>query len=253
MEFNGNRYIGDIALKRRPEGGSYLNDIPAVKYLMEAGHIELRSPVTFFIGENGAGKSTLLEAIAVTAGFNPEGGTRNFNFSTRNTHSELCGCISLTRYGYPKDGFFLRAESFYNVASNIDELDEAGGIGPQLKDSYGGKSLHAQSHGESFISLMQNRFGGRGLYLLDEPEAALSPQRQMSLLVEIARCAAQGSQFIIASHSPILLAMPEAEILCFDADGVRPCTYEETDSYRITKMFLDDRKRILHHLIDGIE
>ena len=161
MEFNGNRYIGDIVLKRRPEGGSYLNDIPAVKYLMEAGHIELRSPVTFFIGENGTGKSTLLEAIAVAVGFNPEGGTRNFNFSTRNTHSELCDCISLTRYGYPKDGFFLRAESFYNVASNTDELDEAGGIGPQLKDSYGGRSLHAQSHGESFISLVQNRFGGR--------------------------------------------------------------------------------------------
>ena len=145
MEFNGNRYIGDIVLKRRPEGGSYLNDIPAVKYLMEAGHIELRSPVTFFIGENGTGKSTLLEAIAVAVGFNPEGGTRNFNFSTRNTHSELCDCISLTRYGYPKDGFFLRAESFYNVASNIDELDEAGGFGPQIKDSYGGRSLHAQS------------------------------------------------------------------------------------------------------------
>ena len=183
MEFNGNRYIGDIVLKKRPEGGSYLNDIPAVKYLMDKGHIELHSPVTFFIGENGTGKSTLLEAIAVAVGFNPEGGTRNFNFSTRNTHSELCDCISLTRYGYPKDGFFLRAESFYNVASNIDELDEAGGFGPQIKDSYGGRSLHAQSHGESFISLVQNRFGGRGLYLLDEPEAALSPMRLMSLLV----------------------------------------------------------------------
>ena len=124
MEFNGNRYIGDIVLKRRPEGGSYLNDIPAVKYLMEAGHIELRSPVTFFIGENGTGKSTLLEAIAVAMGFNPEGGTRNFNFSTRNTHSELCDCISLTRYGYPKDGFFLRAESFYNAASEVDRLSK---------------------------------------------------------------------------------------------------------------------------------
>ena len=111
---------------------------------------------TGVIGINGTGKSTLLEAIAVAVGFNPEGGTRNFNFSTRNTHSDLCDCISLTRYGYPKDGFFLRAESFYNVASNIDELDEAGGIGPQLKDSYGGRSLHAQSHGESFISLVQN-------------------------------------------------------------------------------------------------
>ena len=112
---------------------------------------------------------------------------------------------------------------------------------------------HRKSHGESFLALAQQELRPQGLYLLDEPEAALSPQRQMSLLVEIARCAAQGSQFIIASHSPILLAMPEAEILCFDADGVRPCTYEETDSYRITKMFLDDRKRILHHLLGGIE
>ena len=200
MEFNGNRYIGDIVLKRRPEGGSYLNDIPVVKYLMEAGHIELRSPVTFFIGENGTGKSTLLEAIAVAAGFNPEGGTRNFNFSTRNTHSELCDCISLTRYGYPKDGFFLRAESFYNVASNIDELDEAGGIGPQLKDSYGGKSLHAQSHGESFISLVQNRFGGEGLYLLDEPIGGVDPATRDYILHTIISNYNPEAAVIISTH-----------------------------------------------------
>ena len=157
---------------------------------------------TFIIvGPSGTGKSTLLEAIAVAVGFNPEGGTRNFNFSTRNTHSELCDCISLTRYGYPKDGFFLRAESFYNVASNIDELDEAGGIGPQLKDSYGGRSLHAQSHGESFISLVQNRFGGRGLYLLDEPEAALSPSSVMSMLIIIDELVRNESQFIISTST----------------------------------------------------
>ena len=250
MEFNGNRYIGDIVLKRRPEGGSYLNDITAVKYLMEAGHIELRSPVTFFIGENGTGKSTLLEAIAVAAGFNPEGGTRNFNFSTRNTHSELCDCISLTRYGYPKDGFFLRAESFYNVASNIDELDEAGGIGPKLTDSYGGKSLHAQSHGESFISLVQNRFGGRGLYLLDEPEAALSPMRLMSLLVAMDGLVKKASQFIICTHSPILMAYPGAEIYQLSDKGIERADYKNTEHYIVTKQFLDNPERMLKYLLE---
>ena len=223
MEFNGNRYIGDIVLKRRPEGGSYLNDIPAVKYLMEAGHIELRSPVTFFIGENGTGKSTLLEAIAVAMGFNPEGGTRNFNFSTRNTHSELCDCISLTRYGYPKDGFFLRAESFYNVASNIDELDEAGGFG---------------------------RFGGRGLYLLDEPEAALSPMRLMSLLVAMDGLVKKASQFIICTHSPILMAYPGAEIYQLSDEGIERADYKNTEHYIVTKQFLDNPERMLKYLLE---
>lgn len=228
-----------------------MNDIPAVKYhLMEAGHIELRSPVTFFIGENGTGKSTLLEAIAVAVGFNPEGGTRNFNFFTRNTHSELCDCISLTRYGYPKDGFFLRAESFYNVASNIDELDEAGGIGPQLKDSYGGKSLHAQSHGESFISLVQNRFGGRGLYLLDEPEAALSPMRLMSLLVAMDGLVKKASQFIICTHSPILMAYPRAEIYQLSDEGIERADYKNTEHYIVTKQFLDNPERMLKYLLE---
>lgn len=250
MEFNGNRYIGDIVLKKRPEGGSYLNDIPAVKYLMEAGHIELRSPVTFFIGENGTGKSTLLEAIAVAAGFNPEGGTKNFSFSTRNTHSELCGCISLLRYGYPKDGFFLRAESFYNVASNIDELDEAGGFGPQIKDSYGGRSLHAQSHGESFISLVQNRFGGRGLYLLDEPEAALSPMRLMSLLVMMDGLVKRASQFIICTHSPILMAYPGAEIYQLSDAGIERTDYKSTEHYIATRRFIDDPERMLKYLLE---
>ena len=216
----------------------YLRSIHAIQALKR---LEFHSPVTFFAGENGSGKSTLLEAIAVAHGFNPEGGTKNYSFSTYDSHSRLAEALRLVRgIRRAKWGYFLRAESFYNVATQ--------------EESYANLAhYHQKSHGESFLALAQQEFRPQGLYLLDEPEAALSPQRQMSLLVEIARCAAQGSQFIIASHSPILLALPEAEILCFDADGVRPCAYEETDSYRITNMFLDDRKRILHHLLDGIE
>ena len=220
----------------------YLRSIHAVQALKR---LAFHSPVTFFAGENGSGKSTLLEAIAVAYGFNPEGGTKNYSFSTYDSHSRLAEALRLVRGVRRADwGYFLRAESFYNVATQEESYADPG---------HPSERYHQKSHGESFLALAQQEFRPQGLYLLDEPEAALSPQRQMSLLVEIARCAAQGSQFIIASHSPILLAMPEAEILCFDADGVRPCTYEETDSYRITKMFLDDRKRILHHLLGGIE
>lgn len=172
----------------------------------------LDTPVTFLVGENGSGKSTLLEAIAVSCGFNAEGGTRNFTFSTRATHSELGEYITVAKRRYPRDGFFLRAESFYNVATNIDEMDEEPSFSPRLIDSYGGVSLHSQSHGESFLALVQNRFGGEGLYLLDEPEAALSPTRQLTLLGEMHQLVERNSQFIIATHSPILMAYPGARI-----------------------------------------
>ena len=184
-----------------------------VRYLQEKERINLNAPVTFFVGENGTGKSTLLEAIAIAAGFNPEGGTKNFNFATRETHSELCDCIALAKYGFPKDGFFLRAESIYNVASNIDDLDdldENGGGGPPIINSYGGISLHKQSHGESFLAIMENRFGGNGLYILDEPEAALSPMRLMRLMAKMDDLVKRNSQFIISTHSPILMAYPGA-------------------------------------------
>ena len=239
-----------MKLRRELPEGSYLRRLPPVRYLMAGNELLFDWPMTFLVGENGSGKSTLLEAIAVACGFNPEGGTRNFNFSTRNTHSELCDCILLTRYGYPKDVFFLRAESFYNVASNIDELDEAGGIGPQLKDSYGGKSLHAQSHGESFISLVQNRFGGRGLYLLDEPEAALSPMRLMSLLVAMDGLVKKASQFIICTHSPILMAYPGAEIYQLSDEGIERADYKNTEHYIVTKQFLDNPERMLKYLLE---
>ncbi|MCI9425217.1 MAG: AAA family ATPase [Flavonifractor sp.] len=241
-------YIREVFARTRPGPESYLNGLPAVRYLLEGGRLDLDAPVTFLVGENGSGKSTLLEAIAVGYGFNAEGGTRNFNFSTRATHSELCQYLTLSRVRYPKDGFFLRAESFYNVASNIDDMDEGPSFGGRVIDSYGGVSLHKQSHGESFLSLVQNRFGGHGLYLLDEPEAALSPARLLTLLGQIHALVDEDSQFIIATHSPILMAYPEARIYQLSEDGITPTAYRETEHYCLTRRFLEDPERMLRYL-----
>lgn len=250
MTFEKRRYIGDVIMTGEPEEGSYLNDIPAVRHLKEMKHLPLRAPVTFLVGENGTGKSTLLEAIAVAAGFNPEGGTRNFSFSTRSTHSPLHACIRLAKYGFPRDGFFLRAESFYNVATNIDQMDEAGGLGAPVIESFGGISLHEQSHGESFLSVVMHRFGGNGLYILDEPEAALSPMRLLTLLSEIDRLVKQNSQFIISTHSPILMAYPGAEIMELSEDGIRSVDYRETEHYQVTRRFLENPEKMLHYLLE---
>lgn len=248
MEFADKPYIGAIVWRRPPPEYSYLNGLPIVEYLRRRERIELNAPVTFLVGENGTGKSTLLEAIAVGAGFNPEGGTKNFCFSTRNTHSELCDCIALAKYRFPRDGFFLRAESIYNVASNIDDLDEGGG-GPRVIDSYGGISLHKRSHGESFLAIMENRFGGNGLYVLDEPEAALSPMRQMRLIALMDRLVRKNSQFIISTHSPILMAYPGAEILELSEEGVRSVSYKETEHYQTTLRFLQNPEKMLGYLL----
>ena len=219
---------------------SYLRNIDAISSISRISFIH---SVTFFVGENGSGKSTLLEAIAIACGFNPEGGTRNYNFSTYDSHSELCSALRLSRgvrrAGY---GYFLRAESFYNVATKEEEYSRGPGGRPQ--------HFHEKSHGESFLALAQNSFRANGLYLLDEPEAALSPQRQLTLLMEIDRCVKEGSQFIIVTHSPILLGLPGAEILSFDDGPIHPCTYEETDSYQVTSMFINNREQILHRLLD---
>lgn len=206
--------------------------------------LEFHPRVTFIVGENGTGKSTFLEAIAVAWGFNPEGGTINFNFHTRNTHSELYKYLRLVRSAQkPRDGFFLRAESFYNLATNIDEL------GPDLIDSYGGRSLHKQSHGESFFAAFMNRFGGRGLYILDEPEAALSPVRQMALVSRIHDLVRQDSQFIIATHSPIIMGYPDAAILQLSAGGFETVRYEETEHYMVMKEFVNNREKMLKVLL----
>lgn len=233
-------YITGIRLRDMPQG--YLAKLPAVKHLYRSKELEFTNPVTFFVGENGSGKSTLLEAIAVAAGFNAEGGSRDFVFSTRRTHSDLCDLIIPIRTIPPKDGFFLRAESFYNTASYLDENS--------TMKRYGGVSFHEQSHGESFLSLVTNRFEGNGLYIMDEPEAALSPQRLLTLLVLMDELVKKRSQFIIATHSPIIMAFPGADIIQFSEKGMERVSYRETESYRITKQFMDDPERMIKYLFE---
>ena len=233
-------YITGIRLRDMPQG--YLAKLPAVKHLYRSKELEFTNPVTFFVGENGSGKSTLLEAIAVAAGFNAEGGSRDFVFSTRRTHSDLCDLIIPIRTIPPKDGFFLRAESFYNTASYLDENS--------TMKRYGGVSFHEQSHGESFLSLVTNRFEGNGLYIMDEPEAALSPQRLLTLLVMMDELVKKRSQFIIATHSPIIMAFPGADIIQFSENGMERVGYRETESYRITKQFMDDPERMIKYLFE---
>lgn len=212
--------------------------------------IDFHPKVTYIIGENGSGKSTLLEALATAYGFNPEGGTRNFNFATRATHSPLHQYLRLAKsFRKPQDGFFLRAESFYNVASTIDALDEEPGPGAFIKDSYGGKSLHQQSHGESFFSLITHRFGGKGLYILDEPEAALSAARQMAMLARIHDLVQDNSQFIIATHSPILLAYPDADIYQIQDGLLTPTAYEDSEPYTSTRHFLNNHQAYIKRLL----
>ena len=217
---------------------SYLKKIEAFKGIER---LEFHNSITFFVGENGSGKSTLLEAIAIAHGFNPEGGTKNYFFSTHDTHSELYDVIRISR-GYRKEkwGYFLRAESFYNVATQEEEYADI---------EHPSARYHEKSHGESFLELAQNNLRANGLYLFDEPEAALSPQRQLTLLMEIYRCAKEGAQFFIATHSPILLGIPDADIYCFDNGSIHLCAYEETESYQVTEMFINNRCALLGRLL----
>lgn len=244
------KYVSSVNLNKVIDTGSYLNKLPAVKYLVKNKSLPITKDVTILVGENGTGKSTLLEAIAVAYGFNAEGGTRNFKFSTNETHSELFEYITLSKARHAKDGFFLRAESFYNVASNIDEIDREPSFNPPVINSYGGVSLHKQSHGESFLALVQNRFGGNGLYILDEPEAALSPAKLLVLLAEINALVKKDSQFIIATHSPILMAFPGAQIYQLSESGIEAVSYKETEHYQLTKRFLDNPELMLKYLLE---
>lgn len=242
-------FIKKIILEDRIPQDNYLNSLPVVKNLIN-NDIEFRKPVTFFVGENGIGKSTLIEAIAVSSGFNPEGGTVNFSFSTRESHSDLYKYLKIAKGTRRRtDGFFLRAESFFNVASNIEEMDREPASAPPVIESYGGISLHEQSHGESFMALVRNRFGGNGLYILDEPEAALSPSRLMTLLYEIHRLVNENSQFIISTHSPILIAYPNADIYEITQNGINHVQYRETEHYRITREFLNNTNNMLNTLL----
>lgn len=225
----------------------YPFNLPLLRGLHE---LEFHPKVTFVVGENGSGKSTLIEALAVAWGFNPEGGGKNFKFGTRTSHSELHRFIRLVRSAKrPRDGFFLRAESFFNVGTEIEALDREPFGGPRVIDSYGGVSLHEQSHGESFFALLEHRFHGGGVYILDEPEAALSPSRQLSFLARMHQLVGQASQFIIATHSPIILGYPDALIYQATPKGLDRIDYEDTDHFRITRNFLNRRETFLDVLL----
>ncbi len=240
------QYIRSVRLEKT-EDNEFPFSLPAVQSLQD--ELIFHPNVTYVVGENGMGKSTLLEGIAGTLGMNPEGGTKNFNFSSYDSHSNLHQYLKLTRGIHrPDDSFFFRAETYYNLATNIEALDQEG-FGPKIIDSFGGKSLHQQSHGESFFATFMYRFQGRGLYILDEPEAALSPIRQLSMLTRIHELVQEGSQLIISTHSPILMAYPEARILQLNADSMSDVTLEETDHYVTMKQFFEDKDRLLHHLL----
>jgi len=233
------QYIQGITIDwNKIEQHSYLRNIEAINGLER---LEFTKPITFFVRENGSGKSTLLEAIAVAYGFNPEGGTKNYVFSTYDSHSELCNAMRISK-GYRKAnwGYFLRAESFYNVATKEEEYADI---------AHPSEKYHEKSHGESFLAIAQSQLRANGVYIFDEPEAALSPQRQLTLLMEIYECVRRGSQFIIVTHSPILLGIPGAEILTFDDGFIHSCEYEETDSYQVTEMFINNREQILGRLL----
>ena len=243
-------YVLEVKLKRDrvPSFDVFPYCLPALRHLSS---LELHPSVTFIVGENGSGKSTLLEAVAIAAGFNAEGGTKNFRFHTRRSHSSLHECLTLVKsLKRPRDGFFLRAESFFNVATEIEHLDEEFSFGPPIIDSYGGRSLHEQSHGESFFALMNNRFGGQGFYVLDEPEAALSPTRQLAMLVRMHELVRAKSQFVIATHSPILMAYPDARIYQIGKRGLEQVAYEETDHYVVARRFLADPRGQMKALLE---
>jgi predicted ATPase len=224
--------------------------LPIIKNLES---ISFPSKVTFFIGENGTGKSTILEALAHKAGFGPEGGSKNISFKTSNQKTytaaeQLSEELILSWRQKPKDGYFFRAESFFNIANHIDLLAL---YDATIYHSYGGKSLHEQSHGESFLSFFQNRLGKGGFFILDEPEAALSPQRQLALMAIIYKlCKSSHAQFIIATHSPLLLAYPNATIYSCDLAYISSVLYEDTEHYRMTKSFLNNPNYYLHYLFN---
>lgn len=250
MDFYG--YVNTVQLdlpEDTPTG--YPFNIPNLQH---GKKITFHPKVTYLIGENGMGKSTLLEAIAVNLGFNAEGGSKNFNFDTQATHSSLHNYLKISKgVQRMRDGFFLRSESFYNLASEIDSMDSEPDVDPKknrrIIDAYGGRSLHQQSHGESFWTLFMNRFAGSGLYILDEPESALSVTRQMAMLARMDKLVNKRSQFIIATHSPIILAYPDATIYQMTTEGINKVKYKESETYQLYKGFLDNPEQMTSILL----
>ncbi len=237
---------------RIPDPAAYPFSVPAIASLT---HLKLTARVTLFAGENGTGKSTLLESIAAHIGFGREGGNRNFtNESTDSVHATDPLTRAL-RLGFDKrtgEGFYFRAESLYNIASHLDALDSEGGPGPPVLDAYGGISLHQRSHGETFFTVLDHKFRRSGLFLLDEPEAALSPQRQLAFLVLIHDTLRdyKDAQFIISTHSPILLGYPAAQVLSFDGGRIHEIPFDQTDAWQIARRFLNDREALLKTLLE---
>jgi predicted ATPase len=239
-------YLKEISLKEEinPAWDEYPFNIPAIRNLKT---LQFHPDVTFLVGENGTGKSTLIESIALAMGFSSEGGTRNFNLVTADTISTLYKDIKTVRsFAKPRDYYFLRAESFYNVATYMDQI--AG-----IDAGYGDRLLHERSHGEAFMATLTMKLRGKGLYIFDEPEAALSPTRQMAALSAIHRLVTKESQFIIATHSPILLAYPSAKIYLLDDAGISEIAYEESDHYVITKNFLNNHSKLLRIILSDDE
>ena len=243
---DSNLMIKKIVFEREEvkDFSKYPFNIEVIKNLEE---LEFTSPVTFLIGENGIGKSTLIEAIALSLGLPAEGGTENFQYNTKNTVSELHKYLRIYTYNHPKMKFFLRAESFYNFSTEQERLIDENGF-HNLERVYGGR-LHECSHGEAFLKLVKNKFTDHGLYILDEPEAALSPQRQLSLLYLIDKLAKEGSQFIIATHSPILISYRDGKILDLN-NNFQETEYKDTDIYSLYKMYIDNPDTMQKRLFD---
>lgn len=242
-------YIESVSLRRDQvqDWSEFPFCVPALRNLE---HLELHPKVTFLVGENGSGKSTFLEALAEKLGFRASGGGRVNSLTAPDYESALAPLLTIARTrNRPSDGFFLRAESFYNWATELDTLEATPFCGGVLA-GYGGKSLHAQSHGEAFLNLLTQRLNGHGIYLFDEPEAALSPQRQLAMLVRLHDLTRDFSQVVIATHSPLLMAFPEAWIYQFDTDGIRRIAFEDTDHYRITRSFMMNPREMVRKLLD---
>jgi predicted ATPase len=240
-------YLLEVKLRRDsvPSFDAHPFSLPAIRHL---DRLKLHPAVTFFVGENGTGKSMLLDAIAVAWGFNPEGASRTFRFATRASHAALHQHLRLIKSFRPRDGFFLRAESYFDVATAIEHMDAEPAPAPTIIDSYGGGSLPEQSHAESFFALIMQRFGGKGSYILDEPETALSPMQQHAMLQRIHEFVNDDSQVIIASHSPILMAYPNTVLPSLER-GLEPITYAETDHFTTARSFLMDHARMIARLL----